>query len=46
MEKKEIDQSTMAETRTSSTITGEDDELNQLAAVKDKQIDVLSSMLA
>ena len=41
--KKDGEQSTMADTRNSS-MSNED--LTQMAAVKDKQIDLLSSMLA
>ena len=43
--KKDGEQSTMADTRNSS-ITMSNEDLTQMAAVKDKQIDLLSSMLA
>ena len=36
----------MADTRTNSSITMTNEDLSQMAAVKDKQIDLLSSMLA
>ena len=36
----------MADTRTNSSISMTNEDLSQMAAVKDKQIDLLSSMLA